>query len=124
MKSFRSVIFWIHLAVGVTAGIVIFIMSVTGVALTYEKQMIEWADRHAWTAPASTAAAHLPPETLLAKVAEAQPGTAAIGMTLRADAAAPATVDPRGQRRRCWSILTPARSSASRRPPSGPSFAP
>ncbi len=53
MKSFRSVIFWIHLAVGVTAGIVIFIMSVTGVALTYEKQMIEWADRNAWTAPAS-----------------------------------------------------------------------
>ncbi len=96
MKSFRSVIFWIHLAVGVTAGIVIFIMSVTGVALTYEKQMIEWADRNAWTAPASTAAAHLAPETLLAKVAEAKPGVVAIGITLRADAAAPATATLEG----------------------------
>ena len=51
MKSFRTVIFWIHLAVGATAGVVILIMSVTGVALTYEKQMLEWADRRAWTAP-------------------------------------------------------------------------
>src|SRR5688572_30453631 len=92
MQTFRTVIFWIHLAVGVTAGIVIFIMSVTGVALTYEKQMIEWADRNAWKARASTAAAHLAPETLLAKVAEAKPGVVAIGLTLRADAAAPATV--------------------------------
>ena len=49
MKSFRTVLFWIHLAIGAAAGIVIFIMSVTGVALTYEKQLIEWADRTAWT---------------------------------------------------------------------------
>ena len=98
MKSFRSVIFWIHLAAGVTAGIVIFIMSVTGVALTYEKQMIEWADRNAWTAPASTAAEHLAPETLLANVAAAKPEAAAIGLTLRADAAAPATVTLEGNK--------------------------
>jgi uncharacterized iron-regulated membrane protein len=92
MKSFRSVIFWIHLAAGVTAGIVILIMSVTGVALTYEKQMVEWADRRAWTAPSPVDARHLPPETLLAKAAAARPGTAPTGVTLRADAAAPATV--------------------------------
>ena len=97
MKTFRTVIFWLHLAAGVTAGIVIFIMSVTGVALTYEKQMIEWADRNAWKAP-STAAPHLAPETLLANVAEAEPGVVAIGLTLRADAAAPATVSLEGNR--------------------------
>lgn len=78
-----------HLAVGVAAGLIIFIMSVTGVALTYEKQMIEWADRNAWTAPASNAA-HLPPESLLA--AAAGTGATPIGLTLRANAAAPATV--------------------------------
>ena len=94
MKSFRLVIFWIHLAVGVTAGIVIFIMSVTGVALTYEKQMIEWADRRAWTAPAAPGA-HLPPETLLAAAAVARPEKP-IGLTLRADPAAPATVTLEG----------------------------
>jgi len=92
MKSFRTVLFWTHLTCGAAAGVVILVMSVTGVALTYEKQMLEWADRRAWTAPSSTGARHLPPETLLAKVAEAQPGAAPIGLTLRADAAAPATV--------------------------------
>jgi uncharacterized iron-regulated membrane protein len=84
--------FWIHLAAGTTAGIVIFIMSITGVALTDEKQMIEWADRRAWTAPSPVDARHLPPETLLATAAAARPGTAPIGVTLRADPAAPATV--------------------------------
>jgi uncharacterized iron-regulated membrane protein len=74
MKTFRSVIFWMHLIAGVAAGIVVLIMSITGVALTYEKQMLEWADRGAWTAPSSADARHLPPETLLAKVAEPPTG--------------------------------------------------
>ena len=91
MKSFRTVLFWIHLAVGAAAGIVILIMSITGVALTYEKQVIEWADRTAWTAPA-TAGSHLAPETLIAAAAEARPEKPVVGLTLRADAAAPATV--------------------------------
>jgi uncharacterized iron-regulated membrane protein len=91
MKSFRTILFWIHLAVGAAAGLVILIMSVTGVALTYEKQMVEWADRTAWTAPAS-AGPHLAPETLIAAAAAARPDQPVIGLTLRADAAAPATV--------------------------------
>jgi uncharacterized iron-regulated membrane protein len=98
MKTFRSVIFWMHLVAGVAAGIVVLIMSITGVALTYEKQMLEWADRGAWTAPSSADARHLPPETLLAKVAEAQPGAAPTGVTLRANPAAPATVTFEGNR--------------------------
>jgi uncharacterized iron-regulated membrane protein len=92
MKPFRTVLFWMHLAAGAVAGIVILIMSVTGVALTYEKQMLEWADRRAWTAPSSSGVLPLSPETLLAKVEEAQPGAAPIGVTLRADRSAPATV--------------------------------
>lgn len=98
MKPFRSVIFWMHLIVGVAAGIVVLIMSITGVALTYEKQMLEWADRGAWTAPSSADVRHLPPETLLAKVAETQPGAAPTGVTLRANPAAPATVTFEGNR--------------------------
>ena len=92
MKPFRTVLFWAHLIAGATAGVVILIMSVTGVALTYEKQMLEWADRRAWTAPSSADLIPLSPETLLARVGEAQPGTAPIGVTLRADRTAPATV--------------------------------
>jgi uncharacterized iron-regulated membrane protein len=92
MKNFRTVLFWMHLACGTVAAAVILIMCVTGVALTYEKQMLEWADRRAWTAPPPSGARQLSPETLLAKVAAARPGAAPIGVTLRADSAAPATV--------------------------------
>lgn len=98
MKIFRSVIFWMHLVCGVVAGVVVLIMSITGVALTYEKQLIEWADRGAWTAPSPVGARHLPPETLLAKAAAAQPGAAPTGVTLRANAAAPATVTFEGNK--------------------------
>lgn len=92
MKTFRSLIFWMHLVAGAAAGAVVLVMSITGVALTYEKQLLEWADRGAWTAPSAADARHLPPETLLAKVAAAQPGAAPTGVTLRANPAAPATV--------------------------------
>jgi len=87
-----------HLIIGVVAGVVVLIMSITGIALTYEKQIVEWADRRAWTAPSSGDARHLPTETLLAKVAEAQPGAAPTGFTLRANVAAPATVTLEGNK--------------------------
>jgi uncharacterized iron-regulated membrane protein len=92
MKPFRTVVFWMHLSAGVIAGLVILLMCVTGVALTYEKQVLEWADRRAWTPPPVRAGARpLPPETLLAKVTAARPA-APIALTMRADAAAAATV--------------------------------
>jgi uncharacterized iron-regulated membrane protein len=40
----RRTIFWLHLLAGTVAGAVILLMSVTGVLLTYERQMAEWAD--------------------------------------------------------------------------------
>ena len=43
--SVRKIFFWLHLAVGATGGLVILIMSFTGVLLMYEKQIIEWADQ-------------------------------------------------------------------------------
>ena len=64
-----------HLVAGTAAGIVILVMSVTGVVLTFEKQMIEWADRRASTASSPVGAGHLSPETLLAAAAEARPET-------------------------------------------------
>ena len=97
MASIRTVLFWFHLAAGLGAGVVILIMSVTGVALTYEKQVLEWADRRAWPAPPSSGAARLSPETLLARVRETQPEAAPTTLTLRADPA-PATVTMEGQR--------------------------
>lgn len=92
MAYVRTVVFWLHLAAGVLAGIVVLIMSVTGVALTYEKQMLEWADRRAWSVPPPAGSTPLPPETLLARVREARPEAAPATLTLRADPTAPATV--------------------------------
>ena len=41
----RTLIFWPHLVAGITAGVVILVMSVTGVLLTYERQLIAWSDK-------------------------------------------------------------------------------
>ncbi|HEX9005568.1 MAG TPA: PepSY domain-containing protein, partial [Blastocatellia bacterium] len=73
MKLFRKVLFWSHLTVGIIGGLVILMMSVTGVLLTYERQIIAWADtRNYQVAPPSAGAARLPVESLLAKVRESQ----------------------------------------------------
>ena len=69
MKAFRKVLFWMHLSAGVFAGIVVLIMSVTGVLLTYQKQMQAWADtRQHRAAPPSPEAQRFPVEVLLVKV--------------------------------------------------------
>jgi uncharacterized iron-regulated membrane protein len=41
----RKFLFWSHLVVGIITGIIVFIMSATGVLLTYEKQIIEWDEK-------------------------------------------------------------------------------
>ncbi len=44
MKLFRTLIFWLHLAVGCVAGLIILAMSITGVMLAFERQINAWAD--------------------------------------------------------------------------------
>ncbi len=44
MGGIRKAIFWIHLGAGILAGVIILVMSVTGVLLAYERQITEWAD--------------------------------------------------------------------------------
>ena len=69
----RKIIFWLHLCAGVFAGIVVLIMSITGVALTYQKQMTEWADRSYWPSPPAPGAQVLPLETLIHNVRSVGP---------------------------------------------------
>tara|TARA_R110000868_G_scaffold53249_1_gene167315 strand:- start:10474 stop:11625 length:1152 start_codon:yes stop_codon:yes gene_type:complete len=38
--SFRRIIFWSHLSVGVAVGLIVFLLSATGVLLTYERQLL------------------------------------------------------------------------------------
>jgi uncharacterized iron-regulated membrane protein len=90
MKTLRKLIFWMHLICGVSAGIVVFIMSVTGVALTYEKQMLRWADGfHA--EPPSAEAVRLGPEALLTQ-ARLESGKAPSGVTYESEPHAPARI--------------------------------
>lgn len=59
----RIVLFWLHLVLGMAAGVVIFIMSLTGVLLMYEKQTVAWMDLRGL--PAVSTGSRLPVETLL-----------------------------------------------------------
>jgi len=43
--SFRKVIFWCHLLAGLTAGVVIAVMAVTGIAIAFEEEILKWSDR-------------------------------------------------------------------------------
>jgi uncharacterized iron-regulated membrane protein len=43
----RRVLFWSHLILALTAGVVVLVMSVTGVLLGFERQIVAWADRNA-----------------------------------------------------------------------------
>lgn len=72
MKRFRDVLFWCHLTTGVTLGLVVLIMSVTGVLLTYQRQITTWADlRTLDGAPPAQDAPRLPVEALVARAREA-----------------------------------------------------
>jgi len=92
MKKFRKIIFWCHLPVGIVAGLVILNMCVTGVLLTYEKQIISWADTRGYrSAPPTVESQRLPVESLINKAREAR-GAHATAVTLKSDPAAPAEI--------------------------------
>ena len=90
--TIRTLIFWLHLIAGVVAGSVVLVMSVTGVLLTYEKQMVAWAERSPLAVPPAPGAPRLPVETLMAKVREARPSAAPSALTFRADSDEPVAV--------------------------------
>jgi uncharacterized iron-regulated membrane protein len=85
----RTLIFWPHLAAGLVAGLVILLMSVTGVLLTYERQLIAWSDAQFRSSPPQAGAERLPIETLLARLREARPDLAPVSITVRSEPDAP-----------------------------------
>jgi uncharacterized iron-regulated membrane protein len=87
----RRFLFWIHLTAGCVAGLVILVMSVTGILLAYRRQIINWGDRRFQAQPAA-GAQRLPLEDLLETAQEAQ-GRPPSNITVRADSAAPVAFD-------------------------------
>jgi uncharacterized iron-regulated membrane protein len=66
--NLRKTLFWLHLAAGVTAGIVILLLSVTGVLLAFERQIISFAERDLRASAVEAAGRPLPLSQLVAAV--------------------------------------------------------
>jgi uncharacterized iron-regulated membrane protein len=88
---FRTVFFWLHLTAGVVAGAVILLMSITGVALTYERQMIAWSDREFKSTPLE-GVDRLPVEQLLAEFKRQNPGKEPTALVVESEPAEPVAV--------------------------------
>ena len=86
----RRVVFWMHLSAGLAAGVVVLVMSVTGVILAYEKQMIRWADGYRATPTAGQT--RLPLDELVSKAVAARPAASGGSIVLRRDPAAPVEI--------------------------------
>ncbi|HVX66493.1 MAG TPA: PepSY-associated TM helix domain-containing protein [Bryobacteraceae bacterium] len=84
--TLRKLVFWTHLAAGCVAGAVVLVMSVTGVLLAYQRQVIAWADRGFRSVPLP--AGRLGMEALLARVQNEVP----VSVTVRAAPEAPVEV--------------------------------
>ena len=80
----RPILFWSHLAAGVTAGVVILMMSVTGVLLTYERQMVAWIEDGYLAEPVNESEP-LSADQLIAVAERAAPDAQQITLTLQND---------------------------------------
>ncbi len=90
--SLRRPIFWIHLAVGVGAGVVVFMTAVTGVILTYEAQLDRWALRGYRADPPAPGAAPLALDELIARAAARPPAARVASVAFGRDPREPAIV--------------------------------
>ena len=90
MQVFRKVLFWLHLTCGVAVGLVVFVMSATGVVLTYEKQMERWADGF-YVSDDCRSDARLGPEALIAAT-RASTGKVPTAILVRSDPTQPVRI--------------------------------
>ena len=90
--SLRTLLFWLHLLVGVTAGAIILFMSATGVILAFEPQITDWLERDRRIVTPPPDARPLSAEAILARAREARPDVRPAALTLRADPTASAVV--------------------------------
>ena len=49
--TLRKTLFWTHLVVGISAGLVILSMCVTGIILAFEPQIVDFVERRSGKAP-------------------------------------------------------------------------
>jgi uncharacterized iron-regulated membrane protein len=82
MKTFRKIIFWMHLISALFAGLIIFVMCVTGALLAFERQVIEFSEREARHVEVPAGAQRLSPQEIVdalkAERSDAKPSSIAI----------------------------------------------
>jgi uncharacterized iron-regulated membrane protein len=87
MRRVRKTIFWLHLSAGLTAGVFILLMGVTGILLAYERQILAWQDGYAVQAPGGQLAKPL--EEIAPRVIAAHAAPALSGIARESGAAQP-----------------------------------
>src|SRR6185503_5572882 len=90
--TLRTLIFWPHLIAGVVAGVVVLTMSVTGVLLTYERQLNAWSDSEFKSTPPATGAAPLSVEDLVTTVRLEHPDVEVGAVTFNSRPDAPVSI--------------------------------
>ncbi len=92
--NFRKVLFWIHLGAGLTAGLIILIMALTGMSMAFEHQILDFAEQDLRTVEKpSPEAGRLSVDDLAAKAREAKKGARVTGITLASDPLGAAVVN-------------------------------
>jgi uncharacterized iron-regulated membrane protein len=88
----RKLLFWLHLAAGCAGGLIILTMSITGVLLTYERQILARVERGPFrTTPPAAGSPRMNVEELLARVADQRGGLPPNAtLTMRAETHEPA----------------------------------
>ncbi|MEP7309057.1 MAG: PepSY-associated TM helix domain-containing protein [Acidobacteriota bacterium] len=91
MKQFRTTLFWLHLLCGVVAGLVILVMSATGVILALKPQIQDWIERDVRYVTAD-GAPRLGAYQLLDVARRARPDVSPQSLALARDPSAAATI--------------------------------
>lgn len=83
----RKIFFWLHLAAGLVAGLVIAVMCFTGATLAFETEITAWAERDVRRVePPASAAPRLPLDELIVRARESADTEARVtGVTVSAD---------------------------------------
>lgn len=86
-RAVRKTFFWLHLSAGLSAGLIILLLGITGVLLAYERQVLASFDGYKMTETAGQTS--LPLEELASKVIASQPGPALTVITREAGSEQP-----------------------------------
>lgn len=98
----KKILFQLHWLLGISAGLVLALMGVTGASLSYQDELLRLLNPGVMSVEPAVGARPLSPDELVGRVGEQLPGRAVLGLTFSADALDAAKVNvsgggPRGE---------------------------